>query len=70
MFNIVERYIQKMTKEDVNNFALSKNITLSSEELDFTYEFIGEILVLKIFLKLIRCFKNIFKNMLVIYKSF
>jgi len=40
MFNIIERYINKMTKEDVNNFALSKNITLSEDELNFTYDFI------------------------------
>lgn len=30
----------KMTKEDVNNFAISKNVNLSEEELTFTYEFI------------------------------
>ncbi len=40
MFNIIERYISKITKEDVNNFAISKNITLSESELDFTYEFL------------------------------
>lgn len=40
MFNIIERYIMKMTKEDVNNFAISKNIYLSEDELSFTYEFI------------------------------
>ncbi len=40
MFNIIERYLNKMTKEDVNNFALSKNITLSDQELEFTYSFI------------------------------
>jgi len=40
MFNIIERYINKMKKEDINNFALSKNITLSEDELNFTYDFI------------------------------
>ncbi len=40
MYNIIERFIQKMTKEDVNNFAISKNINLSSDELDYIYEFI------------------------------
>lgn len=30
----------KITKEDVNNFAISKNCYLNSEELDFTYLFI------------------------------
>jgi len=40
MFNIIERYINMMTKEDVNNFAIKKNIILSESELDFTYTFI------------------------------
>ena len=40
MFNLIERYILKMTKEDINNFAKSKNINLSENELDFTYEFV------------------------------
>ena len=40
MDNIIERYIMRMTPSDINNFALSKNITLSEEELSFTYEFI------------------------------
>ena len=40
MFNIIERYISKMSKEDINNFALSKNIYLSDNELSFTYDFI------------------------------
>ena len=30
----------KLTKEEVNNFALSKNIVLSETELEFTYNFI------------------------------
>lgn len=40
MFNIIERFINKMTKDDVNNFALSKNIHLSESELDYTYDFV------------------------------
>ncbi len=40
MFNIIERYINKMTKEDVRNFAISKNINLSDSELDYTYNFV------------------------------
>jgi len=40
MFNIIERFILRMTKEDINNFAISKNITLSEEELNFTYDFV------------------------------
>lgn len=40
MFNIIERYIGRMTKEDIRNFATSKNIDLSNNELDFTYDFV------------------------------
>lgn len=40
MYNLISRYINKMTIEDVNNFALKKNINLNEEELLFTYEFI------------------------------
>ncbi|MDD4188160.1 MAG: hypothetical protein PHX04_05350 [Bacilli bacterium] len=40
MFNIIESYIKKLTKEEVNNFALNNNINLTSNELDFTYNFI------------------------------
>lgn len=40
MFNIVERYINKMTKEDVYNFGVKKNVNLSDDELTFTYNFI------------------------------
>lgn len=30
----------KLTKEDVNNFAIQKGANLSEEELDFTYTFV------------------------------
>jgi len=40
MFNIIERFILRMTKEDIKNFAISKNIDLSDDELNFTYEFV------------------------------
>lgn len=40
MFNIVSKFIEKMDIDSVNNFARSKNINLSNEELDFTYNFI------------------------------
>ncbi len=40
MFNLIERYISRMTKEDIRNFASSKNISLSDTELDFTYDFV------------------------------
>ncbi len=32
--------MNNLTKEEVNNFALSKNVNLTSEELDFTYDFV------------------------------
>lgn len=32
----------RMTIQDINNFALSKNIHLSPEELNFVYDFIGK----------------------------
>ena len=40
MINMVEPYINKMTKEDINNFALNNNIRLNNNELDFIYNFI------------------------------
>ncbi len=50
MFNIVEAYMNKLTKEDVNSFATKKGANLSPEELDFTYNFI------------MKNWKDIFKN--------
>lgn len=40
MYNIIERYMEKLTKEQVSTFALKNNIFLSEEELDFTYLFV------------------------------
>ena len=40
MFNIIERYINKITKEDVKVFATKKGANLSPEELNFTFDFI------------------------------
>lgn len=40
MFILIERYMNNLTKETVNNFALKNNIELSNEELDFTYDFV------------------------------
>ena len=40
MYHIIERYMSMLKKEDVNNFAISKNIFLNNTELDFTYDFI------------------------------
>lgn len=40
MYNLIERYMRNIKKEDVFNFASKKNINLTDEELTFTYEFI------------------------------
>lgn len=38
--NIVDIYMSNLRKEDIVNFALKKDIRLSNDELDFTYDFI------------------------------
>lgn len=40
MFNIIERYMNKLTKNDVDTFAKKNNVFLNPEELDFTYTFV------------------------------
>ena len=40
LFNIIEGYIRKLSKEDINRFALKKDIQFSEQELDYTYNFI------------------------------
>lgn len=40
MHILIERYMDRLTKEDVNTFAQSKNISLSENELNFTYDFV------------------------------
>ena len=40
MLNLVEPYINKLTKQDINTFALNNNIRLNNNELDFIYNFI------------------------------
>jgi len=40
MYNIIKRYMQNITIDQVNNFAIAKNINLSEEELTFTYNFV------------------------------
>ncbi len=40
MYNIIEKAMHNLKIEDVQNFALSKNVQLSEPELLFTYEFI------------------------------
>ncbi len=40
MYNLVKRYMNNLTKEQVMNFAQKNQIFLSQEELDFTYTFV------------------------------
>lgn len=40
MYILIERFINKMTKEDIKNFASKKGAILSESELNFTYNFI------------------------------
>ncbi len=40
MYNLINRVMTRLTPEDVNNFAISKNVFLSQEELDFVYAFV------------------------------
>lgn len=40
MYNLISRYMNKITIDDINSFAIKKNIHLSEDELLFTYEFI------------------------------
>ena len=40
MFGLIERYIDNMSINDLNNLAIGKGIYLSNEELDFSYKFI------------------------------
>ena len=41
--NIVDLYVQNLTKDGVNNIALKNDIKLSNDELDFTYNYIKKI---------------------------
>ncbi|MCM1052726.1 MAG: hypothetical protein NC483_01940 [Ruminococcus sp.] len=40
MYNLIKRYMANLTKDDINNFATSKNVVLNTEELDFIFEFV------------------------------
>ena len=37
---LISEYVNRMQKQDVNNFALKKGITLDNEELDIIYNYI------------------------------
>ena len=40
MYNLVKRYMDNLTKEQVMDFAQKNQVFLSPEELDFTYTFV------------------------------
>ena len=40
MKNLIETYINKLTKQDILNFAIKNNLKVTDEELDFVYNFI------------------------------
>jgi hypothetical protein len=40
MQDIIENYINKLTKEDIIKYAKSNNLTVSNKEIDFIYTFI------------------------------
>lgn len=40
MFVLIERYINNLTIYDLNSLAINKGIYLSTEELNFSYDFI------------------------------
>lgn len=40
MFILIERYMDKLNINDVNNYLLNNNISLNNEELEFSYNFI------------------------------
>lgn len=40
MRNMIKRFMNNITIDDVNNFAISKDVYLEENELIFTYEFI------------------------------
>lgn len=40
MINLITNYINKLTKEDIINFAKKNNLNPSEKEIDFVYTFI------------------------------
>ncbi len=40
MYNLIQRYMANLKKEDVQKFALKNNVHLSDAELDFTFLFV------------------------------
>lgn len=40
MINLIGNYISNLSMDDFNNLAMSKNIYLAKDELDFAYRFV------------------------------
>ena len=40
MYTLIERYINKLSIDDLNNYLVKKDINLNEDELNFTYNFI------------------------------
>ena len=40
MYNLVKRYMENLSIEQVNDFAKKNNVVLSEKELNFTYTFV------------------------------
>ena len=40
MYNLVKRYMDNLTIDQVRDFAIKNNVELSEEELTFTYDFV------------------------------
>ncbi len=40
MYNLVKRYMENLSIEQVNDFATKNNVFLSENELNFTYTFV------------------------------
>ena len=40
MYNLVKRYMDNLTIDQVRDFAIKNNVELSEDELTFTYDFV------------------------------
>ena len=40
LYHMIERYMNNLTKEQINSFAISKGANFSDDELSFVYDFI------------------------------
>ena len=43
MYNLVKRYMENLSTEQVDDFAKKNNVFLSENELNFTYTFVKKI---------------------------